>query len=295
MAGALLRSGARETYNVPHRVPWHWQVPAYLVTKAIGAGAFLVAASGVALGLLPPVPLFTTVAALLAVLFIGVTTGLLVWDLDRPERFWTILARPQWRSWLTRGAVVLIAFPLVASAFGLSHLLDLPHFARWLAGAGVLLAILTAVYTAFLFAQAEGRDLWQSRLLPWHLSVQSVMAGAAALTIAGLFVDTPAESIRVLSRTLGASLLADLLMRAAEFLFPHASDVAAAAAGLITRGRYAPHFWGSAIGGLVVPLLLIVFAGDSLPGVALAGALSLAGLFLYEWSFVMAPQRVPNN
>ena len=40
MAGALLRSAAapRETYNVAHRIPWHWQVPAYLVTKAAGAG-----------------------------------------------------------------------------------------------------------------------------------------------------------------------------------------------------------------------------------------------------------------
>jgi hypothetical protein len=94
---------------------------------------------------------------------------------------------------------------------------------------------------------------------------------------------------------LGASLLADLLLTAGEFVVPHASVVAAAAARLITHGRYAPHFWGSALGGLVLPLLLIVLAGGSLPVVALAGALSLAGLFLYEWAFVMAPQQIPNN
>jgi formate-dependent nitrite reductase membrane component NrfD len=295
MAGALLRSGARETYNVPHRVPWHWQVPAYLVTKAIGSGAFLVAAAGVALGFLPSMPLFTTVASFLALLFIGLTTALLVWDLDRPERFWTILARPQWRSWLTRGAVVLIAFAAAAGMFGLAHVLGRPDIARYLAWPGVLLAILSAVYTAFLFAQAEGRDLWQSRLLSLHLSVQAVRAGAAALAISGLFADIPAEAARVLSWTLGASLLADLLLTAGEFVLPHASGVAAAAARLITSGRYAPHFWGSVIGGVVLPLLLIAFAGGSLPVVALAGALSLAGLFSYEWAFVMAPQQVPNN
>jgi Fe-S-cluster-containing dehydrogenase component/formate-dependent nitrite reductase membrane component NrfD len=295
MAGALLRSGARETYNVPHRVPWHWQVPAYMVTKAIGAGAFLVAAAGVALGLLPSIPLFTTIASLLALLFIGVTTGLLVGDLDRPERFWTILARPQWRSWLTRGAVVLIAFAAAAGMFGLGHALGRPDLARYLAWPGVLLAILSAVYTAFLFAQAEGRDLWQSRLLSGHLFVQAVMAGAAALAIGGLLAGIPAEATRVLSWTLGGSLLADLLIRAAEFAVPHASGVAAAAARLITNGRYAPYFWGSVIGGVVLPLLLIAFAGGSLPVVALAGALALAGLFLYEWAFVMAPQQIPNN
>jgi len=295
MAGALLRSGARETYNVPHRVPWHWPVPAYLVTKAIGAGAFLVAAAGVALGLLPSTPLFTTVASSLALLFIGVTTGLLVGDLDRPERFWTILTRPQWRSWLTRGAVVLMAFAAAAGTFGIAHALGRPDLARYLAWPGVVLAILSAVYTAFLFAQAEGRDLWQSRLLSLHLFVQAVMAGAATLAIGGLLAGIPAEATRVLSWTLGASLLADLVLTAGEFVFPHASGVAAAAARLITNGRYAPHFWGGVIGGVVLPLLLIALAGGSLPVVALAGALSLAGLFLYEWAFVMAPQQIPNN
>ena len=311
MAGALLRSArgfggtqgsplgagtARETYNVPHRVPWHWQVPAYLVTKAVGAGAFSVAAAGVALGLLPSVPLFTTIASFIALLFIGITTGLLVWDLDRPERFWTILIRPQWRSWLTRGAVVLIAFAIVSGLFWLAHVLDLPDLVRYMVWPGVILAILSAVYTAFLFAQAEGRDLWQSALLPWHLFVQAVMAGAAALSIVGLLVGVPAEAVRVLSWTLGLSQLVNLLLTAGgEFAVPHASAVAATAARMITHGRYAPYYWGSLVGGLALPLLLIVLAGGSPAAVAAAGALSLAGLFAYEWAFVMAPQQVPNN
>ena len=293
--GSPLASGARETYNVPHRVPWHWQVPAYLVTKAIGAGAFSVAAAGVELGLLPAVPLFTTVASMLALLFIGITTGLLVGDLDRPERFWTILARPQWRSWLTRGAVVLIAFPLVAGAFGLAHFLGRPDLARYLVWPGVALAILTAVYTAFLFAQAEGRDLWRSRLLSGHLFVQAVFAGAAALAIAGLVAGISAEATRFLAGTLGVGLLGNLLLTAAEFARPHASAGAAAAARLVTHGRYAAHFRGSLAVGVGAPLVLILAGGGTIPVLALAGALSLAGLFLYEWAFVMAPQQVPNN
>jgi Fe-S-cluster-containing dehydrogenase component/formate-dependent nitrite reductase membrane component NrfD len=295
MAGALLRSGARETYNVPHRVPWHWQVPGYLVTKAIGAGAFLVAAAGVAMGLLPPVPLFTTVASLLAIIFIGLTVGLLVWDLDRPERFWTILVRPQWRSWLTRGAVVLIAFTAVAGLFGMAHALGRPDLARYTIWPGVILAILSAVYTAFLFAQAEGRDLWQSPLLSVHLFVQAVMAGAAALSMAGLVTGVSAEAVQVLSWTLAAGLTGTLLIAAAEFALPHSSAVAGAAARLVTSGRYAPHFWGSLVGGVAAPLFLIAVGGGSLPVLALAGALSLVGLFLYEWAFVMAPQQIPNN
>ena len=38
-----------------------------------------------------------------------------------------------------------------------------------------------AGYTAFLFAQCEGRDLWQTKLLLPHLLVQAVLCGAVVL------------------------------------------------------------------------------------------------------------------
>ncbi|MBI3761293.1 MAG: polysulfide reductase NrfD, partial [Chloroflexi bacterium] len=102
--------------------------------------------------------------------FIGLNTGLLVWDMDRPDRFWTILVRPQWRSWLARGAFILIGFSAVGGLYFLGQLANLP-ISNLLIWPGVILAVLSAIYTAFLFAQAEGRDLWQSTLLPWHLFV----------------------------------------------------------------------------------------------------------------------------
>jgi Fe-S-cluster-containing dehydrogenase component/formate-dependent nitrite reductase membrane component NrfD len=298
MASALVGSAAapRETYNVPHKIPWHWQVPSYLTAKSIGAGAFIVAAVGVALGLLPATPLFTTIAAFVSLLFIGVNTGLLVWDLDRPDRFWTILIRPQWKSWLARGAFILVGFSGVGGLFFLGHLFSMGDLANLLLWPGVVLAVLSATYTAFLFSQAEGRDLWQSTLLPWHLFVQAVMAGAAALLITGAMAGVTLDATNVLVWTLGLSLLVNLLITVGgEFAVPHASSVAAMAAYMITRGRYRKHYWGSVIFGLLLPLLIVVFASPSSVALAVAGVLSLVGLFVYEWAFVMAPQEVPNN
>jgi hypothetical protein len=34
------------SYNAQHKIPWHWPVPAYLVTKGIGAGLFMLLSLG---------------------------------------------------------------------------------------------------------------------------------------------------------------------------------------------------------------------------------------------------------
>jgi hypothetical protein len=44
-----------------------------------------------------------------ALLFTALTTVLLVWDLDHKERFLRVVFTPQSKSWLARGAFILIA------------------------------------------------------------------------------------------------------------------------------------------------------------------------------------------
>ena len=228
-------------------------------------------------------------------LFIGINTALLVWDLDRPDRFWTILIRPQWRSWLARGAFILIGFTIVGGLFFLGHLFSYGDAANLLLLPGIILATLSATYTAFLFAQAEGRDLWQSTLLPAHLFVQAIMAGAASLLIIAPFFNLTPDSIPILVWTFGASLVINLLITVGgEFGTPHASQVAAMAAHIITHGRYKNHYRFSLIIGGLMPLAIAAVTASPL-ALAIAGIFSLIGLFIYEWAFVMAPQEIPNN
>ncbi len=166
---------------------------------------------------------------------------------------------------------------------------------------GFASAVASAIYTAFLFGQAEGRDLWQSPLLPAHLVIQALMVGAGALLIVGVFVRLPAGMNQVLLWTFGASLIIDLgVMLLGELGMPHASEVAARAAHEISHGRYRRHFWaGSIVMGHLLPLLLLGFAaligaGQVVLG-AVGGLLAIAGLFLFEYAFVMAPQEIPNS
>ena len=297
MAGHMVSQVSATTW---HKVPWHWQVPAYLVTKSVGAGAFLAlavstlggwevaAGERAALGALG-------LAALVA------TTLLLVGDLERPERFLRILTRPQWKSWLTRGAFLLIAFSNLAVAIFGVDLFAWLGFAvptgipLALALAAIPLGIGAAIYTAFLFGQCEGRDLWQSPLLPAHLLLHAAIGGAAAAALVATFGLSP-EFAHFARWGLVVGLCLDLFLTlGGELGVAHASEVAARAAREITHGKYARQFWmGAVVIGHVLPLAALLATSHALV-VAVAGLLALLGMYLYEHAFVMAPQEIPNS
>ncbi len=291
-------------WNAQHKMPWHWPVPAYLVTKGIGSGIFLVLTLGWGLGLFGFDVGTMLVAGALGLLFTLVTTVLLVYDLERPERFLSILLRPQWRSWLTRGAFLLIGFTTVtglwwtleaASSLGLGpfRIADgLRAVMLWLT---MPLAVGTAIYTAFLFAQAEGRDLWQSPLLPVHLLVQALAMGAGALLVIDAAWGLPADLVAVTRPLFGVMLVVDLFVTlAGELGVAHASEIATQAAREITHGRYRHRFWwGAVVVGHGIPLALLLTGSAALA--AMGAVLAGIGLYLYEHAFVMAPQEIPNS
>ena len=293
-------------YNAQHQVPWHWPVPAYLVTKGVSAGAFALLSLAWMTERLPFDPLTAVVGGALVQAFLAMTTALLVLDLERPERFLRILLRPQWKSWLTRGAFLLVGFAAVsglwwtlegAAWWGLIDPGVATAFRPWALGLGLPLAIGVAIYTAFLFGQAEGRDLWQSPLLPIHLMVQAILAGAAAWVVIAPWLPQTAALLALAVPALAASLATNLCVTLlGEFAMPHTSGVATAAARAITHGRHAKAFWGGALGlGHLVPLALLAVIGVGALTASAAAAAALVGLYAYEHVFVMAPQEVPNS
>ena len=302
--GRMADQMTQVVFNAQHHIPWHWPVPAYLVTKSIAAGLFALLAAIWFLDRNVVAEHLYLPASIVALVFLLVTTALLVIDLERPERFLRILTRPQWRSWLTRGAVILVAFSLITTAWvaielattfdwidrantpGLRTLVFLP---------GIPLAVGTAIYTAFLFGQAEGRDLWQSPLLPIHLMVQGVMAGSAVGML--LALGEPQSSFGMIMRTVFiASLITDLaVILLGEFGMPHSSDNAARAAKMITSGKYKTTYrWGVLVLGHLIPIVIAIFVQNA-PALAVAAIAALIGLYAYEHVFVTAPQEIPNS
>jgi formate-dependent nitrite reductase membrane component NrfD/ferredoxin len=276
-------AAAMLAYDVPHRAPWGWPVSLYVWTKAIAAGSYLVAASLVAIGRLDTSSnLWKWTTPLMSAVFLAITLVLLIGDLEHPARFYMILTRPQWRSWLVRGGVILAAF---SGLLGIHLLWSLIGGGppRALAYAGIPLAIAAGIYTAWLFAQAKARDLWQSPLLPPQHLVQCILAGAAALLLAAAVLDQ--SLVPLLTRITVVATLLHLALVAAEILTPHPTAHARLAVREMVRGRYRMAF---GVGALfqILGLLAAPFGAPLAP-------LVLTGLLAYEHAHVAAGQSVP--
>lgn len=297
-------AGARTTLNTAHPRPWGWRVTTYLWTKGAGAGALAVASAALLAGtdldgladLAAPATAFGMTAA---------TGGLLIWDLKRPERFLYIFTKPNPSSWLMWGSVALAGFGAVSGGWTAAAV---AARAGWLApGAwaaalralrwvGIPASAAAAGYTGFLFAQAEGRDLWQSPLLTPHLLVQAATAGSGVLLALAALAGRDERAVAALSRTLAVSSAGHLAALALEHGGGmHQTAHAAAASRMITRGRYAKLFRAGAIGlgAAGGALALAGWNGKRRWLAALGGIAAQAGLLAYESAFIRAGQDVP--
>ncbi len=271
------------SYDVPHRAPWDWRVSLYTWTKSIAAGAYLIPLLLVLAGLLSwSSPLFVWVAPILALVFLAITGVVLIFDLEHPERFHYIFTRPHWGSWLVRGAFIITGYGLVLVLHLVAGVAGSDGGRQILAVPGLPLALMTAVYTAYLFGQSTGRDAWQSPLLPAHIAVQAVLAGAAALLVFSGVDETAAVP---LAWVVAAAAALHLLFVLGETTLPHGTAHAHLAIWEMTRGRYRSFFWwGLALTavGLAAP-----WAGSW------SAVVALVGLAAHEHAYVQSAQAVP--
>lgn len=295
---------ARAVYDVDHRSWWGGKVAGYLWTKSVAAGVFLAMAAM----LLPlPAPAAPGPAALYALpgiglAFLAITALLLIADLKKPLRFAFLLSRPNPRSWLVRGAWVLTAYGAVLCAW-IAHLAGggtLGGLGRTLLAAGVALAILTAAYTGWLFAQCRGRVLWMQRGLWLRFAIHAAVAGGAVAILTGPFVDLPlaaAERARWL-------VLAGLVAEAAFGEFggrlapPGRRDEYARVAETVWSGPFRTRRRiGDVVGFYLAVPLLVLGPQNPTPGDAVfwgAGAvLTLIGLAIEQDLLVRAGQASP--
>jgi len=290
---------AREVYDVPHATPWGKLIASYLWAKSIAAGVLLLSALLLNVGFEADAPLLHVIGPFVALLFLGVTFALLVLDLKKPGRCFYLLTKPNLKSWLTLGGYVLMTYGVLAGTW-LAQGLTQPAIAPLIYWPAALFAIASAGYSAFLFAQARGRDFWQSPLLFWHLLTESISAGAAVLMVIGsLELITPfqfmsAQMFSWLKNALVISLFAGLSMIFSDLFMNHGSEELRRSAALLIKGALCKQFWIFVILlGVIIPIVLMFWPSRSLIPNVTASLLVLVGLWIYENLWIKAGQSVP--
>ena len=279
------------SYDINHHRPWDFRVSLYTWTKSISAGAMLFSCLAIILGFLEVDSVLAQwTAPLIAGIFLAITGALLIWDLKHPMRFYLIFTRPQWTSWLTRGAFIIAAYGALILAWLLCSLTGAHGIQQNLISYLVIpAALMTAVYTAFLFAQSKARDLWQSPLLPFHMGLQAILAGAAVMGLFGLGM----ADFRIAALwTLGISALIHILVIWGEVALPSVTAHAQLAEKHLVHGVFKKFFWTGVLGGGLAPVLVLLVLPNAF-GLFLAALLALVGLLAYEHAYVQAGQAVP--
>jgi Fe-S-cluster-containing dehydrogenase component/formate-dependent nitrite reductase membrane component NrfD len=286
---------ARVDYDVPHEKPWGTDMVVYLFMKAVATGAMGVAAM---LWLLKiGGPLVVIAAPSISIVFIALTAGVLIADLKRPERFFYILTRSNWRSWMVWGAWFLAAHGALSAVWLIAGWLGRDDVLTMLCWPVIVTAVLATSYTGFLFAQGLARDLWQGPYAAIDLIAQSGAAGSAALLLATFIgAAPPPETRQMLSAILGGSLVCHLMILLVEnFIVRSPTRHHECAVRTIRRGPLAPLFWGVAIaaGGIVPLSLLLGGMWIGVVPIASAALLALVGSATWEYIWVEAGQSVP--
>ncbi len=291
---------ARTVYNTEHPSPWGSKITGYLFFKSLAAGAFLAGAMLIAPFAAPEtVPSWAPVGIpLIALAFLTFTMALLIADLKRPDRFYLILLRPNWNSWLAKGSFVLAAYSLLLTAWLAMGIFDyaLPETAGWaLVTVTAVAGALSAAYTGWLFAQAKGRVLWMKRGLWLHLLVQAVVAGSAVLLLLAPLASMDGASLSLLGNVLFGALSGHLFFILVEGRLSPAGREAEfhRVARLVSHGPFAQVHWAYGVGaGIVLPMVLLFVLNSALAW-ALAGLLALVGLYVEEDITVRAGQALP--
>ena len=292
--GMDLLALARTVYDVAHpERPWGWKVAAYLWTKSIAAGAFLVASLGIGAGFLTADALTGLAVPAIGLAFLLLTSLLLVLDLKRPERFLYLVFKPNPRSWLVLGGFILFAAGVLGDLWLLAGLIGSLGALHLLAWPMALVAAATAGLQRVPLRPGRG-----ARLLAEPAAAAAPAGGRARRRLGQPAARRARGGQRVVhrgrprARALG-SLLVSALVLGAELFGAHGTEDARRAARLLTHGPLRAPLWGGvAVAGIALPLVLLL--STSVPfGSELAAGLALAGLWLWEELWIRAGQMLP--
>ena len=270
-----------DSFRVGYRFQRHWDTSmanAFFCGE-LGAGTFFVS---MLYGYVP--------GMLLGLILTGCgKTWFHITHMGVPKKSWRAILRPD-RSWISRGLIGIVFFVgagslhLLDVAFGLFASIGLPPLLGSLitlvAGAA---AVLVSTYQGFAMSHSTAIALWSSAMMPFSSLLYAMTGGVmVTLCLAGGSL-AEAQHAQLINTAL-LLLLADTVMLLSTLhAAHHGTPGAQLSCELLLKTIYARPFYLYVVGaGIVLPAMLLWFAGGSALATLLAAAGALTGFYAYR-------------
>jgi molybdopterin-containing oxidoreductase family membrane subunit len=218
---------------------------------------------------------------------------ILLFHLGDPFRVWRLFTHFNVNSLLSWGVWFLSIFMLLNFIYTALLLKGKDESAKKFAYCGLPFAVLSGSYTGMLLAQAPGRVLWHTSLMPVFFLTGAIISGIALVMLVSATREN-AELLSKLGRRVSFFIMFEIIMIFAEIiLLLNGSAEDAAAARFLFTGQFGVLFVGVEIFlGAVIPVAILLRGKAGVFAQALASLLILIGVFTMRYVIVTGGQLI---
>ncbi len=289
-------------YNIFHEQALGLPIAIYFYMTGLSAGSFLLSTMAYGFGMAKFKPLGKT-GVVLAVLLLAVAPVNLIIDLGQPLRFWHLFPYLNFRSPITWGSFLLLAYPINCLIYGFFMFKGNAKLTKRFGLIGIPLAMSVHGYTGFILALGKAYALWNTALMPLYFLMSAMVSGIALMVLVVMIRsvvhrDKVDHDLTItLGKMLAYTILVDLFFVLSDILVLLTADTEAReSALLLLQGSFRPYFVGvELILGSLIPvvLLLVPPTGRRLVPVAVASVLAMVGVFAMRYVMVIGGQSIP--
>jgi dimethyl sulfoxide reductase membrane subunit len=278
-------SHGMDVLGLGQAIVWGVYIATFFLMAGLASGLVILTALG-DLDVLPGMKAYRRPLLLGAIASYVAAGFAILMDIGKPDRVLNILFSPNFKSMFVWDFYTLALSVILAAAylwFGAKN--------KWLPIVAAIFATAVVVVEGWILSVSAGTPLWQDPLLPIVFFIDGLIAALALV----LLVSKQVESAKLLRGILTALLAAIVVFSLIEFVTVSygGSPDAKAGISLLWGGALTPLYWGALLFGIILPLILLAWAGENQTAVIVAAILAPLGVFMTKVAVLVAGQALP--
>ncbi|MEA5025796.1 formate-dependent nitrite reductase membrane component NrfD [Desulfitobacterium sp. LBE] len=285
-------------FQITHEMPWGLLIAMYLFYTGISAGAVLVTSLGPVFGV-KELKKTAQVGAIIGLSLLIIAPIHLIFDLEQPQRFISLLFNFHATSPMSYGVFILLLYGIALLFYLLNLKQGNEKNIKTFGMASFVLALGLEAYTGFLIGNVQAHALWNTALMPVIFLFSALASGTAmVLIVLNFYEKTSGSSLANERQTLAQFFkwftLADfLLMVILVIVLLNGNDAQYANAYYLLH-QEGLTFIGLENGiGLLLPFVLLSLGSSKKSFVNVSAVLVILSALVMRITFVVGGQTLP--